>query len=334
MARALYSVVLLLTISALTLAASPQPTIGTLSGTVIDPIGAVVPGATVTARNTATDQSFTVVTDVSGRFFFPSIPVGTYTVRVNMSGFASAVVQGVAINVGQAMQISVELSAGLAGETVGVHGDGKSSPKDKKSKWKGGETGRDLLVKGKNEVSGYGLYSYVLFAGHPTGESKPRYLAVLKACLDEIASIGGLESSGIPKNKLNVAYIPISNEPPKTVDENWVLDNYDYDRATALLAYLPEKYKRHQGPYLVSHTTPLAAESTGEFLYQDLSVVNERLATAWIKHFLDRASQERFWETNKAEDFALDLRNFVADTAPNIENIKAAAASWIQIFSK
>ena len=339
MARSLYSVVLLLTITATFLTTSAQTVSGSLSGTVTDPTGALLPGATVTARNTATSQTFTVVTDESGRFFFSGLPVGTYFVRVTASGLGSTTAQGVSVTVGESPQVSIEMKKGYPvkgnpGNRPGQGNPGNPGHGDKGA-WKGGETGRDFLVRGNSEVSGYGLYSYVLFAGRPTDESKSRYLAVIKACLDQIMTVAGLEKSGIPKNRLNVAYIPISNKPPKQgVDENWVLDNYDYERAMALLVYLPGKYRRHQGPYLVSHITPLAAVSTGEFLYQDLSVVNDRLATAWVKHFLDRALQERFWETNRAKEFALDLRNFVADTAPDIENIKIAVASWIQIISK
>jgi hypothetical protein len=155
---------------------------------------------------------------------------------------------------------------------------------------------------------------------------------VLRACRQEIRAIAALPA---PRNKLNIAYIPVRNKAPNSdFDENWVLDNYDYDRAVVLLTYLPPQYRRHQGPYLVSHAAPLAADSGGDFLYQDLSIVNERLATAWIQHFLDRTSQEHFWETNKVEDFALSMRNFVADAAPEIENIRNATASWIQTFTK
>ena len=320
MAKTLSLVMLLLTIAATVLTAPAQSVSGALSGTVTDPTGAALPGATVTATNSATGQDFSVVTDEGGGFSFSRLPPGTYVVRVNASGFASVIVRGVVVNVGQAEQLSVDMRRGHSAAKPPTAGEvpAPKQPTAAKDTWQGGETGRDLLVKGSPEVEGYGLYSYVLFAGRPTSESKPRYLAVVKACLDKIQTIGGLKGNGMPKSRLNVAYIPINDMPPKTVDENWVLDNYDYDRATVLLTYLPEKYKRHQGPYLVSHTTPLAAESTGQFLYQDLSVVNERLATAWIQHFLDQASQEHFWETNKAEDFALGLRNFVADAAPDM----------------
>jgi Carboxypeptidase regulatory-like domain len=330
MARVLCFMVLLLSIAATVLTAPAQTASGVISGTVTDPTGAVLPGATVTARNVDTDDIFTVVTDEAGRFSFSRLAVGTYTVKVYTRSFASATVQGVVVNVGQSAPLSIAVKKGQSASRP--TGDGMTHPSDT---WTGGATGRDFLVKGSSEVAGYGLYSYILFADPPTDESRPRYLAVIRACRHEMPKIAGLESAGTPKNKLNVAYIPISSKPANAdADENWVLDNYDYERAVVLLAYLPKKYQKHQGPYLVSHATPLAADSAGDFLYQDLSIVNEKLATAWIQHFLDRASQEQFWETNKVDDYALALRNFVADTAPEIENIKSAAASWIQTFSK
>ena len=328
MARTLGSIVLLLTIAATVLTAQAQ-TFGTLSGTVTDPAGAVLPEARVFARNKATDQTFTAITDASGRFSLQNLPVGTYFVRVDARNLGSTVVGDVAVSMGQAAELSVKMRRGQAAMPEGPTGDGHTQPRDG---WRGGATGRDFLVKGNSEEAGYGLYSYILFADRPNEESKPRYLAVLRACRNEIQPIVGLE---LPKKKLNIAYIPTLNKAPNaTVDENWMLDNYDYDRAVVLLTYLPPQYRRHQGPYLVSHATPLAVDSGGDFLYQDLSIVNERLATAWIQHFLDRASQEHFWETNKVEDFALSMRNFVADAAPEIENIRNATASWIQTFTK
>lgn len=345
MTRTLYSVALLLAMTATVFTASAQSVLGALSGTVTDPRGAVLPGARVTAKNNATEQTFKVVTDEEGRFLFSRLPLGTYVIRVDVSGLGSTVVKSISVTPDQAASLSIKIRGyesypkkaappGTGDEPVSDT-EYPNEKKTKKDGWHGGETGRDLLVNGRSEVSGYGLYSYILFAGRPTDESKPRYLAVINACHDEIATIRGLENSGLPRNKLNVAYIPIRKTPPMVdPDANWLLDNYDYDRAAALLVYLPDEYTRHQGPYLVSHITPLAADSTGEFLYQDLSIVNERLATAWIKHFLDRASQERYWETDRSKEFALDLRNFVANTAPDIENIKSATASWIQIIKK
>src|SRR6476619_2720353 len=58
-----------------------------LSGTVSDPTGALIPGVEVTARNTATGVTSTTITNESGTFRFPSLQPGTYEATAKLSGF-------------------------------------------------------------------------------------------------------------------------------------------------------------------------------------------------------------------------------------------------------
>ena len=58
-----------------------------LSGTIYDSSGAVVAGATVTVMNDATGVALTQTSNNAGLFSFPSIPVGAYTLTVEMTGF-------------------------------------------------------------------------------------------------------------------------------------------------------------------------------------------------------------------------------------------------------
>ena len=64
-----------------------QTVTGVVSGTVTDPSGLAVPGATVTLMNEATGDPRTTTTDPSGDFVFPSVLPGAYTVRVVAHGF-------------------------------------------------------------------------------------------------------------------------------------------------------------------------------------------------------------------------------------------------------
>ncbi len=64
-------------------------TTGSISGTVKDPSGAVIPGATVSATNTATNVQTKSVTDDKGLYAFPSLPVGRYNVKVEEQGFGT-----------------------------------------------------------------------------------------------------------------------------------------------------------------------------------------------------------------------------------------------------
>ncbi|HEX8147992.1 MAG TPA: TonB-dependent receptor [Pyrinomonadaceae bacterium] len=97
----------------------------TLTGTVTDPNGAVVSGATVTATNVATNVSATTQTTDSGLYRFPTLPVGTYNVRVEASGFSTAAVEQVVLSVAQVVTQDIKLAVGSASETVTVTAGGE-----------------------------------------------------------------------------------------------------------------------------------------------------------------------------------------------------------------
>jgi len=93
-----------------------------LSGTVTDPNGAVVIGATVTVRNAASGSEFKTVTSNQGTYNVPSLGAGTYIVVVTASGFKSATVQNIEIDAGTPATANVTLEVGQATETVVVQG--------------------------------------------------------------------------------------------------------------------------------------------------------------------------------------------------------------------
>jgi hypothetical protein len=93
---------------------------GTISGTVSDAEGAVIPGATVVIRNQETGGERHLVSDSSGIYAAPSIPVGVYTVSVARDGFAPQIRTGILLTVGQATRIDVSLRPGALAEQVTV----------------------------------------------------------------------------------------------------------------------------------------------------------------------------------------------------------------------
>ena len=93
---------------------------GQLSGTVQDPTGAVVPGATITATNVALGQSFKATANASGEFSLGSLPVGQYRVTIAHAGFADTKVDNVTIETGKTTGLGVEKIAAGAIETVEV----------------------------------------------------------------------------------------------------------------------------------------------------------------------------------------------------------------------
>src|SRR5450755_2888070 len=72
---------------------------GTILGSVTDPSGAYVAGATVKVKNPATGLERTTVTSGDGSYSVPELPVGTYSVTVTVTGFQTAVTSNVEVNV-------------------------------------------------------------------------------------------------------------------------------------------------------------------------------------------------------------------------------------------
>ena len=91
----------------------------TVSGRVTDPSGAIVPGATVTARQTETNLTAETVTGSDGRFRFPYLKIGPYEVTARLQGFAPAT-RPVTLTVGSAFDVSMALSVEAVTTTVSV----------------------------------------------------------------------------------------------------------------------------------------------------------------------------------------------------------------------
>lgn len=91
-----------------------------LSGVVTDKDGGVVPGATVLAKNNATGTTLESVSNASGAFSFPGLPVGTYSVTVSLTGFKTSVTNDVRLLAGSPSNIKVVLELGALTETVEV----------------------------------------------------------------------------------------------------------------------------------------------------------------------------------------------------------------------
>jgi hypothetical protein len=95
-------------------AAPAQETTATLTGTVADPTGAVLPGVVVTARNTATGWEKQVVTTDAGRYVVPFLPVGPYDVTFALRGFQTVARRGIVLHVNDRVTGNVTLPvAGL-----------------------------------------------------------------------------------------------------------------------------------------------------------------------------------------------------------------------------
>jgi hypothetical protein len=94
-----------------------------LSGTVTDPSGAMVSGASVSARNVDTGAVRQAVTDSQGHFDIFSLPAGQYEIRSGKAGFAEEVRTGVHLVVGQSATVDMRLPLGESSQQVTVNGD-------------------------------------------------------------------------------------------------------------------------------------------------------------------------------------------------------------------
>src|SRR6185369_10576023 len=91
-----------------------------LNGRVTDESGAVLPGVTVTATQTDTGLTRTLVTDETGTWVMPNLPTGPYKLEVSLQGFKSYVQTGIVLQVDARPTINAALGVGNLEETVSV----------------------------------------------------------------------------------------------------------------------------------------------------------------------------------------------------------------------
>jgi hypothetical protein len=94
---------------------------GTITGTVSDPAGAVVPNASVEAKNTQSSETFKVGTTGTGNFTIPALPVGTYELTVTSAGFKKYIRPGIEVGVAQTVRADATLEVGASTDTITVN---------------------------------------------------------------------------------------------------------------------------------------------------------------------------------------------------------------------
>ena len=96
---------------------------GTILGTVTDPSGAVVAGATVTVKNVGTGLQRTTQTSADGSYALPELQIGTYTVTITLSGFQTFVATGVTVDVASERRVDAAMKTGQVSTKVEVSGE-------------------------------------------------------------------------------------------------------------------------------------------------------------------------------------------------------------------
>src|SRR5262245_33519500 len=111
-------VVVCVFLSALT--AFAQTDRGTVTGTVSDATGAVIPGASIQAKNIQTGTTFQAGTSETGNYTIGQLPVGTYELSAELPGFKKFVRTGIIVSVATVLRIDIRLEVGTTGESVTV----------------------------------------------------------------------------------------------------------------------------------------------------------------------------------------------------------------------
>jgi hypothetical protein len=99
---------------------SSQTVQGVITGTIMDPTGAVVPNATVTITNAGTNISQTTTTGSDGSYRFPLVPPGTYVLEVKAANFATARASGLVVEASQTVPFSLKLELAKAQQVIEV----------------------------------------------------------------------------------------------------------------------------------------------------------------------------------------------------------------------
>jgi hypothetical protein len=100
-----------------------QTELATVFGTVVDPSGAVVPGAQVTILNQSTGLKRSTVTDMTGQYHLSGLPTGNYVVSAAREGFRMQVREGIALTSASAVMINFSLAVGSQPQQLTVSGD-------------------------------------------------------------------------------------------------------------------------------------------------------------------------------------------------------------------
>ena len=167
-----------------------------LSGTVADTSGAVIPGANVEVKNNGTGEKYNIVSGTGGEFTVASLPGGTYSVTVSLMGFKTSILSSVVLSAAVPANVKVTLQVGALEENVTVVGDSA------------------LVVQTSSPA----------IATNLTGQQIQSLPLTSRNALDALTSLAGFNTSGTARNS-TVSGLPKS-AINITLDGMNVQDNY------------------------------------------------------------------------------------------------------------
>src|SRR5256712_10505030 len=124
--RTLYSLCFVLFITSVPSLMAQTASTGALTGTVMDSSGAVLPGVMVTTTSVDTAQTRSVITGEDGTYRVTLLPPGNYSVKFELTGFNTAEVPSVKVNVTETAVLDRTLQVGSQAEAVKVEAEGET----------------------------------------------------------------------------------------------------------------------------------------------------------------------------------------------------------------
>lgn len=146
----------------------------TLTGTIRDNTGAVIPEAVVSMKNMATGLVRELRTNSSGEFVGAALQPGAYDLRVSVTGFRTYQAQGVTLRVAQNARIDIALEVGSLHEEVTVHGEGLAQVNTQSSELGGTITSKELTQLQLNGRNFTQLITLVPGVSNQTGQDEGR----------------------------------------------------------------------------------------------------------------------------------------------------------------
>jgi|CZKD01.1.fsa_nt_gi hypothetical protein len=144
----------------------------TLTGTIRDNTGAVIPNASVTLKNSATGIVHELKTNSSGEYVAAALPPGQYNLSVSVAGFRKYQADGVILRVAQNARIDVTMHVGNSHEEVTVHGEGLAQVNTESSELGGTITGKELTQLQLNGRNFTQLITLVPGVSNQTGQDE------------------------------------------------------------------------------------------------------------------------------------------------------------------
>jgi outer membrane receptor protein involved in Fe transport len=203
---------------------------GTITGTVTDSSGAVVPSANITLTNTDTGLVLKSTANKAGVYVFSPIKIGNYTVAASAPGFSTASLPGLVLNVNQRLSADLKLQAGNVAQTVTVNSGAAQLLETQQS-----STGQvvssqvinDTPLNGRNYVFIAQLTAGVTQANGSRGEGKGDFNANGQRAEQNNFVLDGVDNNSNAVDFLNGASFVVKPPPDALAEFKVQTSNYD-----------------------------------------------------------------------------------------------------------